>query len=157
VQAGRVFREEIQNHTLFGLALVPRRLGTSAFEKVWGSMAVTLPAALYFALAFAVVMVGTAPYQSAPLLAVVSSGVLFAGSVVVFATHVTMLLSLYLRKGAFPATIALFTLAYSLMTVLIVSPFIALFGVGLLPIWMIAGSLGLQGQIGSRLKQLAGR
>ena len=160
IQASRVFREEIRQNTLFGLALLPAGIHRWCVDKFWGGMGVILAPLSYFALATTMVFcagiaAGSFDMAMIPLVAV-PIGSIYVSSALAFLVYLVGYVSLFVRHGAFPIT-----LAGILVACFVLGPMSAgmrtfgcaafLFG----PLWFIFGIAFLQRAIGSRLRKLA--
>ena len=155
VQCGRTYRTEIEQRTLFGLALLPSRIGTWAFDKARGSLGVILAPACWLAVGLCLVVLGD-PYQSPASLAGLAFGGLYAGAAALLLWHLTAILSLQVGKGALPVAIGTFVLVWVFARAM--WPYLApLLGcwAGLLPAWAPSLCVAFADRIARRLRRLA--
>jgi ABC-type transport system involved in multi-copper enzyme maturation permease subunit len=104
IQAGRFLREEITWRTLPTLATLPMPMSSWIYAKAAGSLAIALPSLAFLALGAAL-----SPDAVRDFLREMMSHSIgwYIGAVIVFGLHLTVLLSLRLRRGAFPVAVLL--------------------------------------------------
>jgi len=164
VQSARTFRLEQDDRTLFGLCLLPMRIGTWAYFKGVGSMWSCVPAVAGFAIGWALTVLGTQGYDGGGggigVFVVIGFGVLYGLGVMLLLVHCVMLLSLYLPRGAFPVTLGAFALIGLVMEAemrLSRGGCFSMLGLTLLPFYCLPVCAFLQTRIGRRLRSLAAR
>lgn len=163
VQASRIFRDEIGQETLFGLALLPRRIHTWSGDKVRGGLGVVLVPLCYCGLATLMLVFAGAIDAGSPALAAVSFiGVpiiaAYVAAILIFVFYSVAYISLYVRHGAFPIAMAGIVFIYVLLG-LMPNNF-AFAGCSLLafsPLWMLLAIIYLHIGIAKRLRTLASR
>ncbi len=153
--ASRVYRQEINDRTLFGLALLPASVGGWAAEKVAGCLAV-LWVPFVLAVLATLIAQGAAINDGPIMLATftfAAIGWLLATVVVV---HVTLYVSLFVPSGAFPIALIGGAVLVSLLA--------GVLGPGLAGILLLCAVLGTPAliaiivtRIGARLRELSTR
>lgn len=161
IQASRVYRVEVDDQTLFGLCLLPTRIGTWAYFKGVGAIWACAAPAIGFGVAVALVVFGSnwlyGPGGGIGAFLGLAFATMYGIAVLLILIHVTMLLSLYLPRGAFPVTIGAFALLG-----LVIEAEMRLSGGGfsalvlsLLPFYALPLTAFLQVRIGRKLRELA--
>ncbi len=102
--AASIFKHERRAETLSSLALLPRPLSVSAYEKVFAVLVAALPGAL-------IAILGVILWDDLQMRSMLRDddfylAMFYATSLVVFGLHLIAWLSLYLRWGALPIGIA---------------------------------------------------
>ena len=161
IQSSRVFRVEVDDQTLFGLCLLPTRIGTWAYFKGVGAIWACAAPAGGFLIAVALVVFGSnwlyGPGGGVGAFLGIAFATMYGIAVLLILIHTTMLLSLYLPRGAFPVTIGGFALL-----ALVIEAEMRLSGGGfsalvlsLLPFYALPLTAFLQVRIGRKLRELA--
>ena len=162
MQAARTFRVEEQERTLYGLCLLPMRIGTWAYYKGVGSMWVVAVPFGYFCVAWLSGVLAAEAGHAGTLGA--AAAVTMMGGIYVFClflllVHFTMLLSLHLPRGAFPVALGVFVVIGLVMEAeyRLRQGCISVLIVTMLPFYALPLCGVMQTRIGRRLRELATR
>ena len=152
--AASVFRQERQWKTLSSLAMLPMSMRQIAYQKLLGCLPSLLPALCYLALGLFCVradfgQISPSHWRSAEVTALIYAVVQF-----ILFLHIVAELSLYLRRGALPAAIAIHFVwnMFAGIMMAVVSEGAMLFFLSLV---CIVGIVAAHAHIGRRLETLA--
>jgi len=162
VQAGRTYRVEEQDRTLFGLCLLPMRVGTWAYYKSIGTMWVVAVPLGWFALSWLIGVLAAQSDHSTSILAaaaVTTMAGLYLFCIVLILIHLTMLLSLYLARGAFPLALGAMVVVGLVMEMeyRLRQGCVSMLAITMLPFYALPLCGVMQTKIGRRLRELATR
>ncbi len=105
--AASVFRQERQWKTLSSLAVLPMNMRQIAYQKILGCLPALIPALCYIALGLVCVSEDFANFTPKHWTLDAVTGVGYVAAQYILFLHVVAVLSLYLRRGALPAAIAI--------------------------------------------------
>jgi hypothetical protein len=156
IQAGRVFREEINWRTLSMLMILPMPLRNWAYAKIAGCAVITVPPLVYFGLGACL-----APKELSDLLGQLMSHTAgwYILALVVLCLHLTVYLSLRLRRAAFAVAILVLFLGNLLVGMMVATMSMAPAGgeacLGILGVILCIGCLTMHPAIARLLAQKA--
>ena len=155
---GSVFKHERKNRTWPSLSLLPRSIQRIAYEKVLASFFAALPGLLVAG--FGIVILFLQPEELEFYFMFESDfiyGFSYGLALFLFASHLVVYLSLFLKWGALPVAVMV---GYVFQMVLaLVTFFFRLTGESIATLWIVVffgGSCLLHALIGKRLKHLSG-